>query len=67
MYQEWKNINEIKIGDTIVIGTNYINDSTSIATRKVKNIHKTINAVSYDNTGLVYFPKGKDDTFLVIV
>jgi hypothetical protein len=67
MKEEWKNINEIEVGDRIVIGSNYIDGDTSIATRIIKNIHTTIEAVSYDDTGLVFYPRGKDGTFLVFV
>ena len=63
---KWVDINEIKPGDEVVIGTNYINEKTTIATRIVTNVHKEIHAISYDNTGLVYFPNGLNQTFLIL-
>ena len=66
MKKIYKNIEEIQIGDEIVIGTNFINKNTYIATRVVKEIHKEIDAVSYDDTGLVYF-SNSDNTFLTLL
>ena len=65
MMQIWKSINELKIDDTIVIGTQYINDKISITSRKVKVIIKKLNGVCYDDTGLVYF-SNSDNKFLVL-